>query len=182
MKINFKQTKSQPEENLHNSADKLELLQDKKKSFWESALELLKFISIAAIIIVPLRIWVAQPFIVHGSSMDPTFSNGDYLIVDEISYKFTEPEKGDVIVFRFPSNPSRFYIKRVIGLPNETLEIEEKTILLKENEYFVLGDNRMHSSDSRIWGPLKKKFIIGRAFIRLFPINKIEISPGDYSE
>lgn len=182
------------------------LKQDKKENLFK---EVLKFSLIAILIVAPIRIFIAQPFIVSGASMSPTFESRQYLIVDQLSYRFNEPKRGEVIIFKYPKNPSTFFIKRVVGLPNETLEmqsgrliiknkqlpsgfiinepyIKEKTndtfkIVLKENEYFVLGDNRKHSSDSRVWGSLERRFIIGKTFIRLFPINDIDINPGDYS-
>lgn len=182
------------------------LKQDKKENLFK---EVLKFSLIAILIVAPIRIFIAQPFIVSGASMSPTFESRQYLIVDQLSYRFNEPKRGEVIIFKYPKNPSTFFIKRVVGLPNETLEmqsgrliiknkqlpsgfiinepyIKEKTndtfkIALKENEYFVLGDNRKHSSDSRVWGSLERRFIIGKTFIRLFPINDIDINPGDYS-
>ncbi len=177
-----------------------------KQTFWE----LLRFALIAIAIVIPIRIFIAQPFIVSGSSMIPTFQNGQYLIVDEISYRLEDPKRGDVIIFRYPLDPSKFFIKRIIGLPNETINIRngEVTIInkenpdgfllsqpyvenrssdtahfqLKDNEYFVMGDNRTGSSDSRFWGPVARHFIVGRAFIRLLPINSSSILPGDYKQ
>lgn len=149
-------------------------MQEKKSSFWE----FIKFAVISALIVIPFRLWIAQPFIVSGASMEPTFENGDYLIVDELSYRFREPQKGEVIVFRWPLDPSKFFIKRIIGLPGETIEEIGQKIILDQNEYFVEGDNYNHSSDSRIWGPVPKNLIIGRAFIRLWPLNQAEILPG----
>jgi len=176
-----------------------------------SFIELLKFALIALLIVVPIRLFVAQPFIVSGASMESTFDSGQYLIVDQISYRLTAPRRGEVIIFRFPEDPSKFYIKRIIGLPGETVTIEGKTITiidernpdglvltepyldvanmrddfltttLGEGEYFVLGDNRRASSDSRIWGSLKEELIVGKALIRLFPHNTIDILPGDSS-
>lgn len=173
-----------------------------KQSLWE----FIKFAVIAAVIVVPIRLWVAQPFIVSGSSMIPSFQNGEYLIIDEFSYHFREPARGEVIIFRYPQNPKKFFIKRIIGLPQEKIEITDSKIYiynqetpegmlinesylknvevfmldsmitLGENEYFVLGDNREISSDSRIWGPLEEDLIIGRAWIRLWPFNKASIS------
>ncbi|MBU1091615.1 signal peptidase I [Patescibacteria group bacterium] len=178
----------------------------KKTGFKQSVWEFIKFVIIAVIIVVPIRLWVAQPFIVSGSSMVPNFENGEYLIVDEFSYHFREPQRGEVIIFRFPQDPSRFFIKRIIGLPGEKVEMKNDNIhiyneefpegmtieesyladdlktgnglimILDENEYFVLGDNRSMSSDSRIWGSLDKDLVIGRAWIRLWPFNKISIS------
>jgi len=179
----------------------------KESGFKQSLWEFIKFAALAALIVVPIRMWVAQPFIVSGSSMVPNFQNGEYLIVDEFSYKFRQPERGEVIVFRYPQDPSKFFIKRIIGLPNEKVEIKNDGILVFNNdsregmviketylpseiytqgadtatnlgndEYFVLGDNRPMSSDSRTWGPLKKDLIIGRAWMRLWPFNKAFIS------
>lgn len=172
--------------------------------------EIVKFSVIAIIIVAPIRIFIAQPFIVSGASMDPTFETGQYLIIDQLSYRFDEPKRGDVVVFRFPPEPSTFFIKRIAGLPNETLKfingelfvenadgeskIDEPYISkanfsndtlevsLSEDEYYVLGDNRKGSSDSRIWGTLPKESILGRAFIRLLPITKAEILPGSISK
>ena len=179
-----------------------------RQSFKSSLIELLKFIFLAVLIVVPVRVFVAQPFVVSGSSMVPTFENGEYLIVDELSYNLGEPDRHDVIIFRYPSDPSKFFIKRVIGLPNETVDIsgsevsvtsgkdtielvepyvENKTdnnvhFELKDDEYFVMGDNRAASSDSRYWGAVPRDHIIGRAFLRLLPIQKIDILPGKYNE
>jgi signal peptidase I len=170
--------------------------------------EILKFTFIALIIVIPVRTYIAQPFIVSGPSMNPTFGDRQYLIVDEISYRFEDPSRGDVIVFKYPGNPKLYYIKRIIGLPNETVSVKsgKVTILNKENpegielddsyvaeghhtsetfeiklgadEYFVMGDNRNESSDSRMWGNLNRKFIVGRPFLRLLPLSKISIFPG----
>lgn len=175
------------------------------QSFWE----LFKFAIIALAIVVPVRMFIAQPFVVSGSSMVPTFENGEYLIVDEISYILGEPSRGDVVIFRYPNDTKKFFIKRIIGLPGETVDVNgnEVTIYNKENEdgiklsqpylktssgiktrteltddeYFVMGDNRGASSDSRIWGPVPKNLLIGKAFVRLFPVDNINLMPGDYN-
>lgn len=147
-----------------------------KNSLWE----FIKFTVIAILIVVPIRLWIAQPFIVSGASMEPTFDSGDYLIVDELSYNLRKPQKGEVVVFRYPLDPSKFFIKRIAGLPGETMEINEKKITLAENEYFVLGDNASASSDSRIWGPVPENLIIGRTLIRLWPVTRLELMPGQY--
>jgi len=164
----------------------------------------LKIFIITILIAICIRIFVAQPFVVNGESMVPTFEHGDYLIVDELSYRFTEPKRGEVIVFRFPQNPSKFFIKRIVGLPNETLEIknnsvtvthdgktlilneeyiknyitQDKAVILGNNEYFVMGDNRDQSSDSRMWGPVNEELVIGRVLFRFLPITQIGIFPG----
>ncbi len=168
--------------------------------------ELLKFVLVAAVIVVPLRLFIAQPFIVSGASMEPTFDNGQYLIVDELSYHLGDPKRGDVVIFRYPKDPSQFFIKRIIGLPGEQVVIENDRVLitgsdgttttleepyvihtgnggnqsiaLRDEEYFVMGDNRPESSDSRTWGALPRSNIVGRALVRLLPINQIGIFPG----
>ncbi|MCB9806193.1 signal peptidase I [Candidatus Nomurabacteria bacterium] len=167
--------------------------------------EIISFAILAIVIVIPVRIFIAQPFIVSGESMYSTFETGQYLIVDQLSYRFHEPQRGDVIIFRFPENPSKFFIKRIIGLPRETIQLEGndvyitttngerikleenytsskrdtfQTTELSDTEYFVMGDNRLASLDSRSWGPLEEHFIIGRAFVRLLPINTFDFLPG----
>ena len=172
-------------------------------------IETLKFSLIAILIVLPFRIFIAQPFLVSGASMSPNFETGHYLIVDQLSYNFQKPERGEVIIFRYPKNPKKFFIKRIIGLPNETVIINDKDIIIKneenpegfklkepyikffsnndletvltEGEYFVLGDNRPSSSDSRFWGVLQEDLIIGRALVRLFPLTQIRLFP-EYAE
>ena len=178
-------------------------LQKKQNGIWET----IKFAIVAFIIVWPIRAFVAQPFIVSGSSMVPTFENSQYLIVDQISYKLEEPKRGDVVVFRYPNDTSKFFIKRIIGLPGEVVTIDGskvsietkdgETIALDEpyvknesknnftttigdTEYFVMGDNRAASSDSRYWGNLDEHYIVGKAFIRLLPFNSFGLNPGHY--
>jgi len=178
----------------------------------------------ALIIIVPIRIFLFQPFFVQGASMEPNFKDGDYLVVNEFGYKITnvlddfglphiftmgafrELNRGDVVVFRYPRDPKQFFIKRVVGLPGETVKIEGGrvtifnnqnpegltldehtyipeglvtngaiTIVIKSDEYFVLGDNRPFSHDSRAWGVLPEKDVVGKVLIRAWPISKAEI-------
>lgn len=176
----------------------------------KDTLDLVKFILIAGAVIIPFRIFIAQPFIVNGASMDPTFHTNQYLIVDQLTYQKEDPTRGDVVIFRFPLNPKDFYIKRIIGLPNETVSIQGSdifitkpndstqykfeepyikfesnnniTVTLKDDEYFVMGDNRPNSSDSRYWGALPKKFIVGKAYLRLLPLNTIDVLPGEYHQ
>lgn len=159
--------------------------------------EILKMMIISLAIVLPIRYFVFQPFLVKGASMQPNFNNGDYLIVNEISYKFENPKRGEVIVFKYPNDPSQRYIKRIIGLPGETVEVAAGKIIiykdsqeqvlnesylpnyirtlgdlkttLKTNEYFVLGDNRIASFDSRRWGALPKGNIIGKVELRAWP-------------
>ncbi len=182
-----------------------------RHSFREEAWETIRFIAIALIVVIPIRMFIAQPFIVSGASMDPTFASGQYLIVDEVSYRFNEPSRGDVIIFKYPINPKQYFIKRLIGLPGETVIVNEKgqvfikdakgyvTLTMKEpyveftknesvsrtlgeNEYFLMGDNRAGSFDSRVWGPVKRDLIVGRAFLRLFPFTKVDMFPGEYRQ
>lgn len=170
--------------------------------------EVVKFFLIAAVIVVPIRLYVAQPFLVEGPSMEPTFHSGDYLVVEEISYKTGNPERGDVVVAHNPNHPQLFLIKRVIGLPQETVVVENGTVTITStahpdgleltepyignirgtptteqlgpNEYFLMGDNRAQSSDSRTFGPVTREAIEGQVFLRLFPFRDIGFRPGDY--
>jgi|SRR3989344_6028261 len=183
-----------------------------RKSFWQNLREWVQVIVIALIIALPVRYFIAEPFIVNGASMDPTFSTGQFLIVDRLSYRFEDPNRGDVIVFEYPGDPSIYYIKRIVGLPGETIILkngkvsilnednpggielaepyidsshtsqDSSTISLGPTEYFVLGDNRAQSSDSRTWGPLDKHFIVGRPAVRLLPITSAAVLPGEYNQ
>jgi signal peptidase I len=154
-------------------------------------------ISLAVVLVV--RNFIIQPFFVDGSSMVPNFQDGDYLIIDELTFRFREPQRGEVIVFKFPQNESSYFIKRVIGLPGDTVQVKNgvvnvfnqdnpEGVQLSENylisktpgdiqmtlqtgEYFVLGDNRTMSYDSRSWGVLPAKEIVGLVRLRLWPIN-----------
>lgn len=167
--------------------------------------DFLKVFVIAAAIIIPVRWFLFQPFVVTGPSMKPNFQDGDYLIIDELSYRLREPARGEVIVLRFPNDPSQFFIKRLVGLPGERVVIESGRVVIynSENtdglpldesyipadvptygavdirlgtqEYYVLGDNRLASSDSRVWGRLPGKDIIGRVYVRAFPLNKFRV-------
>jgi signal peptidase I len=165
---------------------------------WETA----RVVIISLAIILPIRYYLIQPFFVNGSSMESSFHDRDYIMIDKLSYRFHDPHRGDVIVFQYPANPSDYFIKRIIGLPGETVDIKNNTITvynvqfpdgfridepyldfgqetkntirmrLDDNEYFVMGDNRTHSLDSRVWGSLNRSFISGRAFVRLWPFGQ----------
>lgn len=173
----------------------------KPNTFWE----FLKAIVISLLIVIPIRAYVAQPFIVDGASMEPAFHGGEYLIIDEISYALREPKRGEVIVFRFPLRPSQFFIKRIIALPGETVDIRDSVVtitasdgksfvlpeeyiasnvhtapnvehvVLGPEQYYVMGDNREHSSDSRIWGALPRSFMMGKVWVRLLPIPSFSV-------
>ena len=149
-----------------------------EKKYWRGIFDFFKFIIITALIVIPVRLWVAQPFLVSGASMEPTFNNGNYLVIDEFSYHLRKPKKDEVIVFRFPDDTQKFFIKRIAGVPGETVTIQGRETTLGENEYYVLGDNKGASYDSRMWGPVPEKLIIGRTLARLWPFGKIELFPG----
>lgn len=188
----------------HMSSSKEETKRNTARELWDT----LKFIVLAAIIVIPIRMLVFQPFIVSGESMYPTFHNADYLIVDEFSYHINEPKRGDVVVFHYPNDPKRYFIKRVIGLPGETVVFKDDSVMIKNNEnpegvklsepylsqitipgeknevqitadhYFVMGDNRGFSSDSRAWGLLPRSNMVGKAGLRLLPVKNISYKPG----
>lgn len=175
--------------------------------------EIIIFVIIAFGIVLPFRMFIAEPYIVSGPSMDPTFATGHYLIVDKISYKIGNPERNSVVVFSFPESAKipnekgKNLIKRIIGLPGDTVTEVGDTVTitnkdnpdgvtldqsyvthklpasfivtLKEDEYFVMGDNRVESYDSRGWGVLPRKNIIGRPLFRLWPLSKISFLPGN---
>ena len=168
----------------------------------------IKIIVISLIIIIGIRSFVMQPFFVNGQSMEPNFHDGDYLIVNEIGYRLDDPKRGDVVIFHYPNDPSQFFIKRIIGLPGEKIEIKNNEITvynkehsdgftldevylpgnatisknysqeLKNDEYYVLGDNRVASSDSRVWGVLERHYIVGKAWVRAWPFNNFSVFEG----
>ena len=169
-----------------------------RKALW-SLFEIIETVAIAVVAVVLVRTFIVQPFVVSGASMEPTFYNGNYLLVDEITYHFRSPERGEVIVFRYPGDISTFYIKRIIGLPGDRVVLNDNTVSVYEGgekkvlnesyllghstsgsfditvpngEYFVMGDNRNFSFDSRSWGPLPKGDVIGVVRLRLWPINE----------
>jgi signal peptidase I len=172
------------------------------KRILRSVGELIQVALIVTAIVLPIRYFLVQPFYVKGASMEPNFEDHEYLIIDEITYRFREPERGEICVFRYPNDPSEFFIKRIIGLPGETVAISggrvtittvagktekldeaaylspevktagERTWKLGADEYIVLGDNRPNSLDSRIFNVLPKKNIVGRVMLRGWPISK----------
>ncbi|MDD5040609.1 MAG: signal peptidase I [Patescibacteria group bacterium] len=183
-------------------------VEDTSASFAQSPrafiIELVKIVLIALAVIIPIRYFLFQPFYVRGASMEPSFHDSEYLIIDEITYRFTEPKRGEVVVVKNPDRHSEFFIKRIIGLPGETIELREGnvyiynnqnidgfmiresylaegtktsgeiTIQLGEEEYYVLGDNRTVSLDSRIFGPLNREYIVGRAWLRVWPFDEFQ--------
>ena len=162
--------------------------------------ELLEVILIAFLPLFVISQFLARPFIVQGASMEPNFQNGNYLIIDMVSYRFNNPDRGDVVVFRYPGNRSSYYIKRIIGLPGDHVSLRNGDVFvngeitsdeyfslgvdtfpasqtdfsLTENQFFVMGDNRAMSFDSRNWGPLERSDIIGFVRIRVWPLSELE--------
>lgn len=168
--------------------------------------ELLHVLIISLAIIIPIRYFLIQPFYVKGASMEPNFYDHEYLMIDEISYRLGEPQRGDIVVFRYPNDPRQFFIKRVVGLPGEkvvvgggqvtiyasgdsegtvldesvylgvgTLTTGERDTTLGPDEYFLMGDNRAASLDSRMFGPVPREFLVGRAWFRGWPPEKISV-------
>ncbi len=179
--------------------------ENKTESLKDFVFEMIKVLVVSLIIIVPIRAYVVQPFYVDGASMEPNFYDGEYLIVDEISYRFKDPVRGDIVIFHPPDNPKVYYIKRVIGLPNEVIDIkngeikvyehdsaeplvvdelkylsddyqlrpsEKYHIKLGEGEYYLLGDNRRNSLDSRRLGAINYSHIKGKVILRAFPFDR----------
>lgn len=164
------------------------------------------FIGILVFVVLPIRLFIAQPFVVSGASMDPTFHDGDYVIVDQLTYRFDNPQRGDVVIFRPTIDDSKFFIKRIIGLPGETVKMSDNNVFIKrvgatdferldeqtiqenfnvqaewtlsDSQVFVLGDNRKNSLDSRYFGPIESSSIQGRAWLRLLPVSDIDFLPG----
>lgn len=175
---------------------------DTRKATVKVILELLQVLAISLVIIIPVRYFLIQPFYVKGASMEPNFFDHEYLIIDELSYRFHEPKRGDIVVFKYPKDPSQFFIKRVIGLPGETVEIidgkvrlytpehpngffldetgyidgvftsSRQIVPLKKDEYYLMGDNRPASLDSRVFGPVQQSFIVGRVALRGYPVDR----------
>lgn len=200
--------------NEENNINSIETKNVKKSSTLKSVLkEIGVFVFIIFGVVLPFRFFIAEPYIVSGVSMDPTFETGHYLIVNKISYKFGDPKRNSVVVFEFPNKNNianqegKNLIKRIIGLPGDKVVLSENKvtifneenpkgleldqsyithsmpisyeITLKAGEYFVMGDNRAESYDSRSWGVLPRENIIGKPILRLWPLTKIGWTPGD---
>jgi signal peptidase I len=185
--------------------------QEKITNWRSELLDLIKTLIIVLVIYFVIKSYIAQPFLVRGRSMEQTLSDGDYLIVDQLSYNISNPKRSDIVVFHTEfiqgGAEKEYYIKRIIGIPGDRVVIKDGNVILyknnsdtptllketyiieglktisqdpidvtlSENQYFVLGDNRGNSSDSRYWGVLNKQYIIGKPVIRLFPFNAIKI-------
>jgi signal peptidase I len=173
---------------------------------WEFVSELLHVVIISLAIIIPVRYFLIQPFYVKGASMEPNFHDHEYLVIDEISYRFRAPARGDIVVFRYPNDPSQYFIKRVVGVPGDRVKIADndvwiyganspegvrldestylassvptagdKDVTLAPDEYFLMGDNRTASLDSRSFGPVTRDFIVGRVWVRGWPPEKFRV-------
>lgn len=167
--------------------------------FWE----VFKVLIISLVIIVPVRHFLIKPFYVKGASMEPNFHDHEYLIINQISYRIDDPARGDTVVFRYPFDQRQYFIKRVIGMPGERVKILSNQVIiinsehpdgevlseeylsptaqtvgeidvtLGEQEYYLLGDNRQSSLDSRAFGPVKKELIIGKTLFRGWPLGRV---------
>lgn len=166
--------------------------------FWE----LSKWVIVLVIIFTMIHFFVATLFIVDGESMEPNYHSGEYIIVNRWQYLFGKPDRGDTVVLKFPGDPeNKKYIKRIIGLPGENVIIQDGSVFingekldekyipvgiqtlpnvnrtLKDDDYFLLGDNRDNSSDSRVWGVANRQHLIGSAWVILYPFENAGIVP-----
>lgn len=183
--------------------DPIDYYSTPRKSFFDSVkgyvLEIFETLVVFGAIFAAIYLFVAQFHKVSGNSMVPTLKSGDYLVTEKVTYRFSIPKRGDIIVLKNPKDESEDFIKRIIALPGDTIKIENNTIYVNggpiqekylppqtptrggsflgednqittgPNQYFVMGDNRNHSSDSREWGAITKEEIVGRAFFRYWP-------------
>ncbi|NPV28176.1 MAG: signal peptidase I [Firmicutes bacterium] len=164
-----------------------------KPPFWR---EILESVILAVVLAAVIRLWLFEPFYIPSPSMQPTLYPRDRIIVNKLSYRLHPPKRGDVVVFKFPLDPQRDFIKRIIGLEEETVEIRQGYVYINgrrlEEPYlsyepvpnygpvkvprgylFVMGDNRNNSEDSRFWGCLNKKYLVGKAFFIYWPPHRI---------
>ena len=200
------ENKNQEQEILSSNSNQNAPKNEGKESFKEFLWETVKIVIICLIIVIPIKQFVIQPFYVKGASMEPNFYDHEYLLIDEISYRFDEPSRGEIIVFHHPPGERSFYIKRLIGSPNERIIIKDNKVkiynqqnpdgfvldeskylsddvkfyddidtTLAENEYFVMGDNRMSSLDSRKFGTVLKEDIVGKTWLRGWPFDRFKV-------
>lgn len=187
---------------------------EEPQSMISQVVDTLKYIVLALIIVLPIRAYVAQPFIVDGSSMYPTFENRQYLIVNETVKLSQNYHRGDPVILKYPPDPSRYFIKRLIGLPGETVTVKNGSVVitgpthadpliltepyvrdaqakrdetlpsrkLGQDEFFVMGDNRAGSFDSRYWGTVPRSDMDGVPMVRLFPLSTLGLNPGGLGE
>lgn len=165
--------------------------------------EIVKVVAISLLIVLPIRYFLVQPFYVKGSSMEPNFHDYEYLIIDELTYRFNEPQRGQVVVMRDPLDHSKYFIKRIVGLPGDTVLVEDgdvyingdvldetaylastvdtfasnehAEVTLSDHQYYVMGDNRPASFDSRRFGAIDQSEFVGRVWVRAWPFTKFAI-------
>ena len=206
----------------HNTSEEQNTSETEYLGIGGLLLEMVRVFILAVIIIIPVRVFLFQPFFVQGSSMEPNFQDGEYLVISEFGYKqtnigwfdspwfqvkpFQKIARQDIAVFRFPKNTEEFFIKRIIGLPGESVEIKRGKVILYnqehpegwvldesayigpdvltqdmprvqigEDQYFLMGDNRMFSYDSRAFGPVGKDKVIGRVLLRSWPTSRLSL-------
>lgn len=176
------------------------------KSIGNFFLDILEVVVFAFAIFLFLYLLVMQPHKIKGASMEPNFPDGEFLLTDKVSYRFREPERGEVIIFKAPVAPDEEFIKRIMALPGEKIKVDNGHIYINgerlnepylsdslvtstgnflgnseftvpAGKYFVIGDNRNHSSDSRHWGPIEKKAITGRAWLIYWPLGSFGTVP-----
>lgn len=164
-----------------------------------TTVEIIESIVIAVLLAALIRIFILAPFYIPSGSMIPTLLEGDRIIVSKITYRIKEPQRGDIVVFKYPRDTSRDYVKRLIGLGGETVALKNSRLYINgqlmpekylpaglrfndygpvrvpEGHYLMLGDNRNVSEDSRYWGPLPEKYIIGKALLIYWPLNRIRL-------
>ncbi len=193
------------DKNMAKNAPDEAISPEEKKDGLRFLFELIQIAAISLAIIIPVRYFLIQPFYVKGASMEPNFFDHEYLIIDELSFRLRAPERGEIVVFRYPNDPRQFFIKRVVALPGETVEIRDgqikvfndefpngfvlpedeylqniftatnRTVTLKDDEYYVLGDNRVSSLDSRFFGPISRDGIVGRVWLRGWPLDRWKV-------
>lgn len=165
--------------------------------------DFLQGIVVMLALLVMVYLFIMSPQEISGRSMEPNFYNGEYILTNKIEYKFTDPQRGDVVIFKSPRNPDIDFIKRIIALPGESVSISDGSIyvngrqliepylspdifvfggsylpegserMIPQGTYFVVGDNRPHSSDSREFGPIAKEEFIGKALLRYWPFDRV---------
>ncbi len=176
-----------------------------KQGLWLESLRLLRDVVLIVSVFVLFMVFIAQPVVVEGTSMVPELHNGERLLVNKLvyyniqKYSWGHIERGDIVVFWYPNDPNKSFVKRIIGLPGEDVEVRNGVVFIngkqlnepyidldynqslpdyqetrvKEHYYFVMGDNRDNSSDSRIWGLVPEKYIYGKVFFRYWKPSKV---------